>query len=101
MHLIQVLLPTADNAGHPFPHSLFNTLRHDLTERFGGVTIYARGPAEGFWGGEDGPSRDDIVIFEIMTEDLDVLWWRDKRRSLEREFRQDEVVIRAQGFQRL
>lgn len=101
MHLIQILLPTADNVGHPFPHSLFTTLCHDLTERFGGVTIYARGPAEDFWDSEDGPSRDDIVILEIMSEDLDVLWWRDKCRSLEREFRQDEVVIREQEFQRL
>jgi len=101
MHLIQILLPTADNAGQPLPRSLFTQLRYELTDRFGGVTVYSRGPAEGFWEGEDGATRDDIVIFEVMAEDLDEPWWRAQRESLEREFRQDEVVIRAQEIRRL
>ncbi|EYD77889.1 hypothetical protein Rumeso_00616 [Rubellimicrobium mesophilum DSM 19309] len=101
MHLIQILLPTADNAGQPFPRSLFTALRRELTARFGGVTVYARGPAEGFWDADDGQSRDDIVIFEVMADALDELWWRATRESLERDFRQDEVVIRAQEVRRL
>ena len=101
MHLIQILLPTADNAGQPFPRALFADLRCELTDRFGGVTVYARGPAEGFWEGEEGQSRDDIVIMEVMAGDLDEGWWRDRRESLERDFHQDEVVIRAQEVRRL
>ena len=54
MHLVQILLPTADNDGQPFPSDWFRDLRQDLTDRFGGVTVYAQAPAEGFWqGGED------------------------------------------------
>ena len=101
MHLIQILLPTADNAGQPFPRSLFTDLRRELTSRFGGITVYARGPAQGFWEGGEGQSHNDIVIFEVMAEDLDVPWWRARRESLERDFRQDEVVIRAQEVRRL
>jgi len=101
MHLIQILLPTTDNAGQPFPRSLFTNLRRELTSRFGGVTVYSRGPAQGFWEGEEGTARDDIVIFEVMAENLDEPWWRATRDSLERDFRQDEVVIRAQAIRRL
>ncbi|MEA2959522.1 MAG: hypothetical protein QOJ58_5462 [Alphaproteobacteria bacterium] len=39
--------------------------------------------------------HDDIVVFEVMTETLDVAWWRNYRRQLEREFRQDDIVVRA------
>ena len=101
MHLIQILLPTADNDGQPFPRPLFTALRQDLTDRFGGVTVYARSPAQGFWDSDDGQTHDDIVIFEVMAEDLDADWWRTKREALEREFRQDEVIIRAQEVRRL
>ena len=51
----------------------------ELTSRFGGVTVYPRGPAEGFWQGGEGESRDDLVMFEIMARDIDDGWWRDRR----------------------
>lgn len=87
MYPIQILLPTADNAGHPFPRSLFTSLRHDLTSRFGSVTVYARGLAEGFWEGDDSPARDDVVLFKVIADDLDTAWWRSCRESLERDSR--------------
>jgi hypothetical protein len=34
-------------------------------------------------------------VFEVMTETLDVSWWANYRRQLEREFQQDEIVVRA------
>jgi hypothetical protein len=39
--------------------------------------------------------HDDIVVFEVMTEKLDCPWWRSYRRQLEREFRQDAIVVCA------
>lgn len=101
MHLVQILLPTADNSGQPFPSRLFTALRRELTDRFGGVTVYSRGPAEGFWEGDEGQSRDDIVIFEVMCESLDPAWWHERRQRLEEEFRQDEVIVRAQEIRLL
>jgi hypothetical protein len=71
MHLVQILLPVADNDGARFPGSQFAALRQELTERFGGVTVFSRSPAEGVWQGGQGTHEDDIVIFEVMAEALD------------------------------
>jgi hypothetical protein len=39
--------------------------------------------------------HDEIVVFEVMTEALDAAWWGNYRSQLERDFRQDQIVIRA------
>ena len=101
MHLVHILLPTADNDGRPFPRALFDALREELTERFGGVTFHSRAPAEGFWKGEEGTARDSVVIVEVMDDALDPAWWRERREGLEREFRQSEVIVRAMPVTRL
>ncbi len=101
MHLVQIFLPIADNDGRPFPREMFHALREELTARFGGATVYAQAPAQGFWAASDGTSRDDIVIFEVMCDRLDEPWWRARREALESEFRQEEVIVRAQTIQRL
>lgn len=36
-----------------------------------------------------------------MTDTLDREWWRDYRRTLEKRFVQDELVIRSQTVERL
>jgi hypothetical protein len=41
------------------------------------------------------------VIYEVMAEKLDEAWWRECRRSLESRFRQEQVVVRAQGVRLL
>jgi hypothetical protein len=96
VHLIQILLPLYDNAGAPLRRELFAKVREELAAAFGGLTAFTRAPAEGLWttGGET--ARDDIVIFEVMAERLDESWWRAYRAELERRFRQDEIVVRAQ-----
>lgn len=97
MHLTQILLPLNDNRGRPQPRELFRVVARELTERFGGLTTYTRAPAEGLWQAGDGvASKDEIVIFEVMAEELDTGWWREYRRGLEVSFRQEEIVIRAQ-----
>lgn len=47
MHLIQLFLPLYDNDGQAFAKPLFDTVRGELTERFGGVTAFVRSPAVG------------------------------------------------------
>jgi hypothetical protein len=96
MHLIQILLPLYDNAGNTFDEELYGTVRRELTERFGGLTAFTRAPAQGLWKDAGKTHRDDIVVFEVMTEELDADWWRGYRQTLEKTFRQDEIVIRAQ-----
>jgi hypothetical protein len=101
MQLVQILLPTADDAGRAFGPEAYVSLRQELTERFGGVTVFDQGPAAGFWQSDGGVSRDRIMIFEVMCDAVDAEWWRTLRLRLEAEFRQDEVVIRAHEMQRL
>ena len=96
MFLVQILLPLYDNEGHAFEPADYVQLRSDLADRFGGVTAYTRAPARGVWKDDSGETtRDDIVIFEVMTEELDRPWWSGFRRELERRFRQDSVIVRA------
>ena len=102
MHLVQILLPLYDNAQDPQPPDEFRRVRKELTDKFGGLTVYTRAPAEGMWKLDDNnTSRDDIVIFEVIANDLDAVWWRDYRHELEGRFRQEVVVIRAQPTQLL
>ena len=102
MHLVQLLLPLRDNAGHPFPQDFFVRVRAELTARYGGVTAYLRAPASGVWKDEQGEvARDEVVMVEVMVEPLDRAWWQAYRRDLEQRFRQQELVVRALGCERV
>lgn len=102
IHLVQLLLPLYDNDGRAFPPAHYATVRKTLTEQFSGLTAYTRAPAQGLWTESDGPpKRDDIVVYEVMTDALDRAWWAEFRRSLEQRFAQDELVIRALNAERL
>lgn len=94
MHLVQILLPCADNEGQPFRREDFERVKQELADRFDGVTAHLQAPAQGLW--SDGPSahRDDIVIFEVMADEIDLKDWRRRRADLERPFRQEKVIIR-------
>jgi hypothetical protein len=102
MHIVELLLPLRDNEGNEFPRATLDAVRHELTERFGGVTAHLRAPAAGAWKDDDGDvDHDDVVIVEVMAKELDRAWWADYRRALEERFRQDEIVIRATEIERL
>lgn len=102
MHLIEILLPLADNEGKAFDSGQHAQVRDELVEHFGGVTAFTRSPAEGLWKeGGGAPDRDDIVILEVMADWLDRGWWRHYRTELEQRFRQDEIVVRAREVELL
>ena len=97
MFLIQILLPRVDNDGTAFPPAVYRDITGALTKRFGGVTAYARAPAEGSWESDDGGTHhDDVVIVEVMAQTLDENWWTAYRQQLRAQFRQRELVVRAQ-----
>jgi hypothetical protein len=94
--LVQILVPLRDNDGQPFAGDVHGTTRHELLERFGGVTAYQRAPAQGLWKSADGEvARDEVVIFEVMVKQIDRDWWQQYRETLQARFRQDVIVIRA------
>jgi hypothetical protein len=102
MLLIHILLPLNDNDGRPLGRDLFAAVAAELTERFGGLTAHTRAPAEGLWREDSSEANhDQIVIYEVMSEDLDEEWWRGYRRGLEKRFRQEQVIVRAQEIRLL
>jgi hypothetical protein len=102
MHLVQILLPLHDAKGRGFPKAKYEAVADQLTELFGGVTAFTRTPAEGQWkpGGHPA-SEDDIVVVEVMVKTLDAKWWAKYRKTLERGFKQESIVVRAQDIQLL
>lgn len=102
MHLVQILLPLYDNERKLFPQHEYERVRDELTERFGGLTSYVQSPAKGLWR-ETGAEtvHDDIVIYEVMTEQLDRDWWHGYRRELAARFRQELLIVRVSEVQLL
>jgi hypothetical protein len=102
IQLIQLLIPIHDNDGVPFPRDQFDQVRRELTEAFGGVTAFVRSPAQGFWKETgDAVVRDDVVMYEVMTDALDRAWWKRYREQLQQRFRQQEMVVRCSSIERL
>jgi hypothetical protein len=102
MLCVEVLLPLRDNQGSDFPDEHFVSLRRVLTRQFGGHTTLTRCPVDGQWKDTDNSVKtDDIVVFEVMTDELDCDWWARLRRELEASFRQEEIVIRSHVIERL
>ncbi len=95
MHLVEILLPLLRNDGSRQPQALFARVREEMVARFGGLTAFARSPAEGVWEQDGERSKDEIVIFEVMTEKIDRDWWAGYRQRLERDFEQEAIVVRA------
>jgi hypothetical protein len=96
MHLIELLLPLYNNDKKAFGSEVFDQLRNELSERFGGITAFRRSHAEGLWQETDGKVyKDEIVVYEVMVEDLDVSWWSTYRKKLESLFEQEQLVIRV------
>ncbi|MBJ6983856.1 hypothetical protein [Luteimonas sp. MC1750] len=102
MHLVELFLPLRDNSGAAFPKALYDSVRAELADVFGGVTAFTRAPASGLWEDDEGEvQRDDVVLFEVMVDNVDHAWWRNYRGTLEQRFDQDEVLVRATAVERL
>lgn len=102
MFLIEIFLPTYDNDGQRFTSEAFHAVRNELAEKFGGVTAFLRSPATGLWADENGElRRDELAIFEVMTDQVDRAWWQNYRHDLEQRFRQEEILVRVTGCEQL
>ncbi len=102
MYLIQLLLPLKDNDKRPFPSEYFDSVRSTLTERFGGVTAFLRSPAVGIWKENEAElSHDEVVMFEVISSELDEEWWTAYRIELQKKFSQDELLVWASKVTKL
>lgn len=97
MFSIEIYLPVVSGRS-----AEYDRVKQQLTERYGGLTIYSRAPAEGIWKPDgQGESHDRIVIFEVLAEELERDWWSRYRQTLEQIFTQQEILIRAAEVTRL
>jgi hypothetical protein len=78
---------------------LFEKTREELTQKFGGLTIYTSA-VKGFWRSRGKIDRDDIVLFEVMAARPNKHWWQRYRRELEKRFKQESVVVRSLAFRK-
>jgi hypothetical protein len=97
-YLVEIFLPVTHM---PASRTALDLVRDELTERFGGVTLHVHSPAEGLWQNDGGLERDQIVVAEVMTGDINRCWWSCYRKDLEIRFRQEEIVVRASKIERL
>jgi hypothetical protein len=86
-YLVEIFRPLADKAGETFPTEKFSRVVEELKRKFGGVTVYDRSPAKG----KTITSSDDIVVFEVMTDDLERAWGPPAGRRLEAKLRTKSV----------
>ncbi|MCC2975450.1 hypothetical protein LK533_02030 [Sphingomonas sp. PL-96] len=93
--LVELFLPTASNDGAPFERAMFDRVRDELVDAFGGVTLFRRNPAEGLWTDGDATARDQVITAEVMADTIDRDWWDGYRRALEGRFAQEEILIRC------
>ena len=95
MDLVELFLPIDRGDGSEVTVDDLGRILVELTNRFGGATAFTRAPAAGLW--QQGPSieHDRVIIVEVMVESVDREWWGEYRQSLEREFGQERILVRA------
>jgi len=101
MHLVEVFLPLTYPSRDLVPAAIFELIEAELSERFGGVTEYARGSARGLWKTGHQLEADSLVVLEVMTKELDKDWWEEFRHRTQTLFRQEELVVRVTSIERL
>lgn len=101
MILVEIFLPLIDGENWGAGDGAFQEIRMELVAKFGGLTMYSRAPARGYYRTDGKVDRDDIVVLEVMTDAIDREWWRGYRTSIERRLRQEEVLVRAREVEKL
>ena len=100
-YLIELLLPRQSGDGVPVSMDWFEQLLAELIGKFGGVTSFVRAPGKGLWDDGGKVEQDNIAVIEVMTAEIDPIYWAKLRERLERELAQDEIVVRAHEIWRL
>lgn len=95
------MLPLYDNEGEAFAQEAYDRVRDELIKKFGGVTAFRSSPAEGIWKEGGRVSRDAIIIFEVMADELEREWWTSYRADLEARFQQEKMIVRATRIEQL
>jgi inorganic pyrophosphatase len=100
--LIHFPLPLYKQDGKKFPSNYYTTLHQKLVKKFGGLTVYSRSPAEGFWQADDKKViKEDMLVHEVMASEVDELFWQKLKSSLMKKFEQQDVIITCSRISRI
>ena len=101
MFVVEVFLPLCDDAGWGIGNAKVIEVRRQLFDKFGGLTVKPRSPAQGYRREGTLPAKDDLVVLEVTVPELDSAWWDAFKTDLEQQFRQRDIQIRATELARL
>jgi len=101
MDVVEVFLPLDKGNGIAVEVEQIEAIVKGLADRFGGATAFTREPADGLWKRSSTIERDRIIIVELMMDEVDDAWWKDYRHRLEREFDQEEIMIRVTACRKI
>ena len=80
-------MPVFDQDDKAFSAEIYAPMIKELTDIFGGITTYTRTPARGLWKEDNAQVvKDDIIVYEVMTEEVESLWWKDYKEQLRIKF---------------
>lgn len=98
--LVQIFLPLTDNNGQPFTGDWYVNISRELNECFNGVTVYQHAPVTGLWKQEERSTvKDELIIFEVMADNMDLAFWEPLKKQLEQQFSQESILIRSFSIQ--
>ena len=88
-----IFIPLTYNDGTPIEVKKLQDLQRRLLEQFGGLTFFPQ-PNEGFWRMGEVTYRDEIVIFRVISRELDSrAFLTELKLDLRKEFKQEEILI--------
>ncbi|QDW26287.1 inorganic diphosphatase [Pedobacter sp. KBS0701] len=90
--LIQLFLPLTNSRS---ADQKLKALEQKLIKNFGGLSIYAQNPVLGSWREKGQLEKDKMMVFEVMVPLVDQKFWKKLKTSLEKQFRQKEILIRS------
>ncbi len=94
-HLIQLFIPLYSKQGKLYSESVFTSIKSELTEKFGGVTMYNQSTVSGLWKDDNSDcQRDTLIVLEVMVDSIESKYWNGYKRRLQRLLKQDEILIR-------
>lgn len=93
--LIQLFLPLADNQGKLFPPAYFNAVKQQLTQKFSGLSVYENSPVNGSWKDKAEVKKDSLLVYEVMSDEIDAAFWEKYKTRLQKQFKQESIVIRC------
>jgi inorganic pyrophosphatase len=94
--LIQLFLPVESNDGKPFPKQYFDRVKESLIKKFNGVSMFVNSPVNGMWEDQDKDiQKDKLVVYEVMADMIELSYWEKYKKDLEKQFKQDVIVVRC------